>query len=43
MAKNAETNDRMISTEEAAKEFKAGRAIVLVDDEDRLNALIRNF
>ena len=37
MAKNAETNDRMISTEEAAKEFKAGRAIVLVDDEDREN------
>ena len=37
MAKNAETNDRMISTEEAAKEYKAGRAIVLVDDEDREN------
>jgi 3,4-dihydroxy 2-butanone 4-phosphate synthase/GTP cyclohydrolase II len=37
MAKDAATVSRLISTEEAIEEFKAGRPIVLVDDEDREN------
>ena len=32
-----EVNDRLISTEQAIEEFRAGRPIVLVDDEDREN------
>ena len=37
MAESAATGSRLISTEEAVEEFKAGRPIVLVDDEDREN------